>query len=139
MLRSICKSCLPRVVRSVAGAIHHDGKPVAHRILDEILNGNCCVLLQPVFPCEPFEGTGEFVIDLGPCSPKFGFREWIAKHAVRIRHIRQRFSGHERFPFYIVYPSRKHLPAKTLAFVDFVVALPSSSAQDSLTVRKVIQ
>jgi len=36
----------------------------------------------------------------------------------------------ERFPFYVVYPSWKHLPAKTLAFVDFVVSLPSSGAQD---------
>jgi DNA-binding transcriptional LysR family regulator len=32
----------------------------------------------------------------------------------------------ERFPFYAVYPSRKHLPAKTRAFLDFVVSLPSS-------------
>jgi DNA-binding transcriptional LysR family regulator len=31
-----------------------------------------------------------------------------------------------RFPFYAVYPSRKHLPAKTRAFLDFVVSLPSS-------------
>jgi DNA-binding transcriptional LysR family regulator len=36
----------------------------------------------------------------------------------------------ERFPFYVVYPSRKHLPAKTREFVDFVVSLPSSGAQD---------
>jgi len=36
----------------------------------------------------------------------------------------------ERFPFYVVYPSRKHLPAKTRAFADFVVSLPSSGAQD---------
>jgi DNA-binding transcriptional LysR family regulator len=36
----------------------------------------------------------------------------------------------ERFPFYAVYPSRKHLPAKTRAFLDFVVSLPSSAAQD---------
>src|ERR1700739_1946988 len=85
---SFRKSCLPRVVRSVTGAIHHDGKPVAHRILDEILLGNCCVLLQPVFQCEPFEGSSEFVIDLGPCSPKFGCRQWIGEHAVRIQDIR---------------------------------------------------
>jgi len=32
----------------------------------------------------------------------------------------------EHFPFYAVYPSRKHLPAKTRAFLDFVVSLPSS-------------
>jgi DNA-binding transcriptional LysR family regulator len=32
----------------------------------------------------------------------------------------------ERFPFYAVYPSRKHLPAKTRAFLDFVISLPSS-------------
>jgi len=32
----------------------------------------------------------------------------------------------ERFPFYAVYPSRKHLPAKTRAFLDFLVSLPSS-------------
>jgi DNA-binding transcriptional LysR family regulator len=31
----------------------------------------------------------------------------------------------ERFPFYAVYPSRKHLLAKTRAFLDFVVSLPS--------------
>jgi DNA-binding transcriptional LysR family regulator len=42
----------------------------------------------------------------------------------------------ERFPFYVVYPSRKHLPAKTCAFLDFVVSLRSSGAQDSLTFRK---
>jgi DNA-binding transcriptional LysR family regulator len=36
----------------------------------------------------------------------------------------------ERFPFYAVYPSRKHLPAKTRAFLDFVVSLPSSDTQD---------
>jgi len=34
----------------------------------------------------------------------------------------------ERFPFYAVYPSRKHLPAKTRAFLDFVVSLPSSGS-----------
>jgi DNA-binding transcriptional LysR family regulator len=42
----------------------------------------------------------------------------------------------ERFPVYAVYPSRKHLPAKTRAFLDFVVSLPPSgtaTAQDSLT------
>ncbi len=33
----------------------------------------------------------------------------------------------ERFPFYAVYPSRKHLPAKTRAFLDFVLSLPSSA------------
>jgi DNA-binding transcriptional LysR family regulator len=32
----------------------------------------------------------------------------------------------ERFPFYAVYPSRKHLPVKTRAFLDFVASLPSS-------------
>jgi DNA-binding transcriptional LysR family regulator len=39
----------------------------------------------------------------------------------------------ERFPLYAVYPSRKHLPAKTRAFLDFVVSLPPSgtaTAQD---------
>jgi DNA-binding transcriptional LysR family regulator len=36
----------------------------------------------------------------------------------------------ERFPVYVVYPSRKHLPAKTRAFLDFVVSLPSSGVQD---------
>jgi DNA-binding transcriptional LysR family regulator len=36
----------------------------------------------------------------------------------------------ERFPFYAVYPSRKHLSAKTRAFLDFVLSLPSSGAQD---------
>ena len=39
----------------------------------------------------------------------------------------------ERFPFYAVYPSRKHLPAKTRAFLDFLASLASSgaaSAQD---------
>ncbi|HEY1987446.1 MAG TPA: LysR family transcriptional regulator [Terracidiphilus sp.] len=36
----------------------------------------------------------------------------------------------ERFPFYVVYPSRKYLRAKTRAFLDFVVSLPSSAAQD---------
>jgi len=36
----------------------------------------------------------------------------------------------ERFPFYAVYPSRKHLPAKTRAFLDFVVSLSLSGAQD---------
>ena len=42
----------------------------------------------------------------------------------------------ERFPLYAVYPSRKHLPAKTRAFLDFVMSLPPSgtaTAQDSLT------
>jgi DNA-binding transcriptional LysR family regulator len=34
----------------------------------------------------------------------------------------------ERFPLYAVYPSRKHLPAKTRAFLDFVVSLPPSGA-----------
>jgi len=29
----------------------------------------------------------------------------------------------ERFPLYVLYPSRKHLPAKTRAFVDFLVEL----------------
>jgi DNA-binding transcriptional LysR family regulator len=37
----------------------------------------------------------------------------------------------ERFPFYVVYPSRKHLPAKTRAFLDFVVSLPSSITANS--------
>ena len=36
----------------------------------------------------------------------------------------------ERFPFYVVYPSRKHLPVKTRAFLDFVASLSSSDAQD---------
>jgi DNA-binding transcriptional LysR family regulator len=36
----------------------------------------------------------------------------------------------ERFPFYVVYPSRKYLPVKTRAFLDFVVSLSSSGAQD---------
>jgi DNA-binding transcriptional LysR family regulator len=39
----------------------------------------------------------------------------------------------ERFPFYAVYPSRKHMPAKARAFLDFVFSLPSSvnvNAQD---------
>ena len=39
----------------------------------------------------------------------------------------------ERFPLYAVYPSRKHLPAKTRAFLDFVASLPPSgtaTAQD---------
>lgn len=34
----------------------------------------------------------------------------------------------ERFPFYAVYPSRKYLPAKTRAFLDFVLSLPSTAA-----------
>ena len=38
----------------------------------------------------------------------------------------------ERFPFYAVYPSRKHLPAKTRAFLDFVVSLPSSDTANVL-------
>jgi hypothetical protein len=46
------------------------------------------VLLQPVFQCEPLKGRSELVIDLGPCSPKFGCRKWIGKHSVRIRDIR---------------------------------------------------
>lgn len=29
----------------------------------------------------------------------------------------------ERFPLYVLYPSRKQLPAKTRAFVDFLVEL----------------
>ncbi|WP_346949672.1 LysR family transcriptional regulator [Dyella sp.] len=29
----------------------------------------------------------------------------------------------ERFPLYVLYPSRKHLPAKTRAFVDFLVEM----------------
>lgn len=37
----------------------------------------------------------------------------------------------ERFPFYAVYPSRKHLPAKTRAFLDFVVSLPLSVAANA--------
>jgi len=37
----------------------------------------------------------------------------------------------ERFPFYAVYPSRKHLPAKTRAFLDFVASLPLSSIANS--------
>jgi len=37
----------------------------------------------------------------------------------------------ERFPLYAVYPSRKHLPAKTRAFLDFVVSLPSSVAANA--------
>jgi DNA-binding transcriptional LysR family regulator len=36
----------------------------------------------------------------------------------------------ELFPFYAVYPSRKHLPAKTRAFLDFVVSLPLSGNAD---------
>lgn len=35
----------------------------------------------------------------------------------------------ERFPFYAVYPSRKNLPAKTRAFLDFVVSLPSRAQE----------
>ena len=35
----------------------------------------------------------------------------------------------ERFPFYAVCPSRKNLPAKTRAFLDFLASLPSSGAQ----------
>jgi DNA-binding transcriptional LysR family regulator len=37
----------------------------------------------------------------------------------------------ERFPFYAVYPSRMHLPAKTRAFLDFVISLPSSGSADA--------
>jgi DNA-binding transcriptional LysR family regulator len=37
----------------------------------------------------------------------------------------------ERFSFYAVYPSRKHLPAKTRAFLDFVISLPASGAANS--------
>ena len=37
----------------------------------------------------------------------------------------------ERFPLYAVYPSRKHLPAKTRAFLDSVVTLPSSDAANA--------
>jgi len=37
----------------------------------------------------------------------------------------------ERFPFYAVYPSRKHLPAKTRAFLDFAVSLPSSGTANA--------
>jgi DNA-binding transcriptional LysR family regulator len=39
----------------------------------------------------------------------------------------------EHFPVYAVYPSRKHLPAKSRAFLDFVASLPPSgtaTAQD---------
>jgi DNA-binding transcriptional LysR family regulator len=42
----------------------------------------------------------------------------------------------ERFPFYAVYPSRKHLPAKTRAFLDFVISLSSSGTQDQRTFQK---
>jgi DNA-binding transcriptional LysR family regulator len=31
----------------------------------------------------------------------------------------------ERFPLYAVYPSRKYLPAKTRAFLDFASSLAS--------------
>lgn len=37
----------------------------------------------------------------------------------------------ERFPFYAVFPSRKHLPAKTRALLDFLGSLPSSRAADT--------
>lgn len=36
----------------------------------------------------------------------------------------------ERFPFYAYYPSRHHIPAKTRAFLDFVVALTSHNQAD---------
>jgi len=36
----------------------------------------------------------------------------------------------ERFPFYAVYPSRKHLPAKSRAFLEFVLSLPSTGSAD---------
>lgn len=36
----------------------------------------------------------------------------------------------ERFPFYAYYPSRHHIPAKTRAFLDFVIALTSHNQAD---------
>ena len=36
----------------------------------------------------------------------------------------------ERFPFYAVYPSRKNLPAKTRAFLDFLASLPSPGTKE---------
>ena len=72
----------------MAGATDYDGKPVARGVFYKILVGNRRVLSQPVFECEPLEGRSELVIDLGPCSTKFGCRKWIGKHSVRIRDIR---------------------------------------------------
>jgi DNA-binding transcriptional LysR family regulator len=37
----------------------------------------------------------------------------------------------ERFPLYAVYPSRRHLPAKTRAFLDFLVSLPPAGTATS--------
>ena len=71
----------------MAVAVHHDGKAITRRIIDEILTGYCSVLLQPV-QCEPLESLSKLVINLRPCSPKIGCREWIGKHAVGIRDIR---------------------------------------------------
>jgi DNA-binding transcriptional LysR family regulator len=36
----------------------------------------------------------------------------------------------ERYPLYVYYPTRHHLPAKTRVFLDFVVALLSSGRGD---------
>ena len=41
----------------------------------------------------------------------------------------------ERFPFYAYYPSRHHLPAKTRAFLDFVVELTASSQSNQRIAR----
>jgi hypothetical protein len=67
-----CIDDLTRVIRNVVGAAHHDGEPVSRRIFGEILVGDCRMLLQPVFQSERLKGGSELVIDLGPCSPKFG-------------------------------------------------------------------
>ena len=64
--RAFCEDRLTRMKRSVVDAAHHDGEPVARGIFDEILVGNCRVLLQPVLQCESLKVSSELVIDLGP-------------------------------------------------------------------------
>jgi DNA-binding transcriptional LysR family regulator len=40
----------------------------------------------------------------------------------------------ERFPLYALYPSKTHLPAKTRAFIDFVLSLTEKEEHLSLHV-----
>jgi DNA-binding transcriptional LysR family regulator len=66
------------------------------------------------------------VLDVDSCALTLGAEHLIAEG--RLVNLFPEWTD-ERYPFYAYYSSRNHLPAKTRAFLDFVIELTGDNCR----------
>jgi DNA-binding transcriptional LysR family regulator len=89
--------------------------------------------------CVPVAVNGRLTVTdsgtkLGACLAGFGVAQVIdlgLEHHINTGALINLFPdwSDERFPLYVYYPSRNHMPAKARAFIDFIVASLSSETR----------